>query len=321
MRQAERPTQSGFLDKVDHQDDKCTGVVFDIQRYSLHDGPGIRTLVFMKGCPLRCLWCDNPESQRARPEILEFEERCIGCGDCFEVCSSRAIMENQWRIDRDKCDRCGRCVEVCPARAREIAGKRYAVGEVLREVEKDRVAYEVSGGGVTVSGGEPASQAGFVSQLLRACRHKGIHTALETSGYAAWDEFERILTYVDLLLYDLKCIDSERHSKLTGVSNQRILENIKKAADLVAGIYLRVPIIPGLNDDEENLKATARLARQLGDSVVQVHVLAYHSLGANKYGRLGREYPLSDTDSPSDEDMQNVRRLFESYGLRTQIGG
>ncbi len=296
------------------------GVVTDIQRFSIHDGPGIRTLVFLKGCPLVCPWCSNPETQKTERQILFYAFKCIGCGRCKEVCPRGAILEGDIRIDTDKCDLCGLCTEACPPGALQMSGSTMSVGELLDVVEKDRVFYEKSGGGVTFSGGEPLVQHEFLGEALASMREAGIHTAIETTGYARWPVLDGIREYVDLFLYDLKIMDPERHRKVTGVSNEVILQNLKKLTASGAGITVRVPVIPGYTSDEANLRSVFEFVSSL-DSTPEVNILPYHKLGKSKYGYAGREYGLDEIEPPEDGEMQAIAALAESYDLTCTIGG
>jgi len=304
------------------------GVVFNIQRYSIHDGPGIRTLVFLKGCPLRCLWCDNPESQCKTPEVVYSEHNCINCGTCIDVCTRGSLSatapdpSGKWRlvIDRSRCNDCGDCVANCPSTALRMTGRVLSVGEVMAEVEKDRAFYRSSGGGVTLSGGEPTAQAEFATALLKQCQERGIHTAIETCGYASWAEMSEMLQYVDLVLYDLKHMNPATHRELTGVSNQTILRNAKKIAVEGIPMAVRFPIVPGYTDGEENIEATARFVAQLR-GVSEIHLVPYHNLGEIKYKGLGREYPLVGTHSPDESDLEKHMKTVRSHGLTVQVGG
>jgi len=300
------------------------GLVFNIQRYCIHDGPGIRTIVFLKGCPLRCLWCQNPEGMLPRPEIFLYKEKCFGCGRCVITCPAKAIeiYEGKSRTNRDLCKRCGKCVEVCPTEARVLMGKWFTPEEVFNVVVRDRVFYETSGGGVTLSGGEPLAQPEFTIAVLKLCRDAGIHTAIETSGYASWEVLRRVLEYTDLILYDFKHMDPRKHKEYTGVSNELILENARRISrESSVPIWARVPIIPGYNDSFENFEATARfIANELGKAVKQVNLLPYHRLGESKYERLERSYSLA-IEPPTEEHMLRLKKIFESYGLETYIGG
>ncbi|MBC7189169.1 glycyl-radical enzyme activating protein [Candidatus Aerophobetes bacterium] len=299
--------------------EKIKGLVFDIQRYSIHDGPGIRSLVFMKGCPLSCLWCSNPESQSSHQEIMFTPIKCIGCGRCIEVCPTGAAGKKNPLDAQSLCVVCGRCVEVCPSGARRIVGRYMTVDEVMKEVEKDLLFYFSSKGGVTVSGGEPLMQAEFVAMLLKKCREKGIHTAIETCGYGKWEDFEKILKYTDLVLYDIKHIDTQKHRELTGAGNELILENARKISNLNIEMIIRVPVIPGCNDSPENMKAIATLAKSL--KVKEVHLLPYHRLGESKYERLGRKYRLKGLSSLDKNDLSEHKKIIESYNLKVEIGG
>ena len=297
------------------------GRVFDIQRFSLHDGPGIRTLVFLKGCPLRCIWCSNPESQKYNPEIMFNAATCMDCGTCKAVCPQNAIEENKNtdRINRQWCDECGSCTEACPTQALQFSGNSMSVAAVLTEIEKDRGFYESSGGGVTFSGGEPLGQPEFLKHLLRTCKSRDIHTALETCGVAKWEHFENILSYTDLFLYDVKHMDPVEHEKLTGNHNRLALENLEKLCRIGANVIIRMPVVPGLNDSEKNLTATAELMIRF--DIAEIHLLPYHNYGENKYRMLGNDYSLTDLEPVLEKNLDAPKHLFERYGLRANIGG
>jgi pyruvate formate lyase activating enzyme len=304
------------------------GLVFNIQRYSIHDGPGIRTVVFLKGCPLRCAWCDNPESQKFSPEVMFFEKECIGCGACIEVCKANAIapspsVSTPDRIFRDRCSACGACVERCPAKALRMVGKTMSSEDIIGEVLKDKRFYEKSGGGVTISGGEPLAQSDLTAEILMKSHHHNVHTAIETSGYASWKTLQGILQFTDLLLFDLKHMDPRRHQELTGVSNAVILENIERAAKL-RRIIIRVPIIPDCNDSAGNIAAVAALAKKTG--IEEIHLLPFHQLGSDKYERLSMKYVFKNVPSVAHrsnatEKIDRLRELLLSRGLLAKIGG
>ena len=299
-----------------------TGTIFDLRKYSVHDGPGIRTTVFLKGCPLDCWWCHNPESQSILPEPMLRPNLCIACDECLAVCPQGAIRREGDRLtwERDLCDSCGECTEVCLAGAREMAGRLMTVPEVLAEVERDRLFYEESGGGVTFSGGEPLLQWRFLVELLRTCREQDLHTALDTSGFAAWEVFERILPYTNLVLYDLKHTDPEQHRKVTGAPLEPILRNLECLSDRGIPLWLRVPLVPGINDDMANLRRVGELAARL-PGIRRVSLLAYHPTAAGKYERLGRPYRLPETPAPADEQMAAAAAVLRGYGLAVHIGG
>jgi pyruvate formate lyase activating enzyme len=292
----------------DHTDATCvltrrsrdfmTGMIFDIQRFSIHDGPGIRTTVFFKGCPLNCLWCHNPESKTIRPQLSFKPELCIGCGACFQHCprSVHRLEAEQHRLERDRCTACGVCTETCYAEALELVGRRVDAEDVIREVLKDKPFYETSGGGMTLSGGEPLMQLDFTLSLLQRAREEHLHTAIETCGYAAWEEIEPLLPLTDLFLYDIKETNPEKHRVFTGVSNERIRENLKKLHDAGSRIVVRLPLIPGLNDRESHFQGIAELAREL-KRVDGFDIMPYHRLGESKLARLG----LTDTGRPDCE--------------------
>ena len=300
------------------------GTIFNIQRYSIHDGPGIRTTVFFKGCPLRCLWCQNPESQTFQPELFYNRERCTGCGRCVPACPEKAIeiVEGRSRTDRTLCKVCGACAEVCPEEARSLMGKTVSAKDVFVEVNKDAVFYERSGGGVTLSGGEPLAQPEFAIEILSLCRNAGIHTAIETCGHAPWETMERVLQVVDLVLYDLKHMDPVEHRKVTGVSNALLLENLKRIyhGSQVA-LAIRIPVIPGCNDTPQNMEAIVSFILKDLDASVAVHLLPYHRLGDSKREQMESSQPSLGIVSPSDEDMEKLIGYFESRGLKAVIGG
>jgi len=296
------------------------GLVFLIQRFSVQDGPGIRTTVFMKGCPLECWWCQNPESIDPFPELMVNDSKCQMCGNCADSCSVGAIHidpEKGRKIDRAKCNRCFECVDVCPTGALKKAGEYMSVGEVMKEIEKDEIFYQKSNGGVTISGGEPLFQEAFVASLLKACKDLGLHTALDTSGYASWDTFEKALKHVDLVLYDIKHMDPKLHEEATGQNNELILSNLRKIPP-DKRVWLRIPLVPGFNDTEDNLKKVGELGREIG--VEKVSILPFHKLGEGKYKQLDREYPIGETETPIKEQVRQIQKFLEGFGLQVTIG-
>ncbi len=299
------------------------GLIYDIQRFAIHDGPGIRTLIYMKGCPLRCLWCSSPHTQKKSPEILYLESNCKGCLSCVEACPEKAIKlsdNEKITIDRNICNTCGQCVETCPNDALRLVGKQITVEELFQDVMKDNPFYRRSKGGVTVGGGEPTMQHEFVANFLKKCKETYIHAAIETCGYAKWESLENILDYVDLLYFDIKHMDSNIHKKITGISNEIILENARKASKLKP-LIIRIPLIPDINDSEENILKTAGFAAELGENLLWIELLPYHKFGIVTYEQLGREYELKDVEPPSEEHMKKLKALVESCGVKAQIGG
>ena len=278
------------------------GTIFDIQRFAVHDGPGIRTTVFLKGCPLKCLWCHNPESRETDAEISFLPEKCIGCSYCVRVCPNRChLIENDEHLfNRDRCERCGLCTHQCYARALEIVGREATVGEVLDEVLKDRPFYETSGGGMTISGGEPMAQFEFTMALLAAAKENDLHTCLETCGCAPFEQYSRILRLVDIFMYDLKDVDTHRHQEHIGVGNELILENLKRIDDCGGTLILRCPIVPGFNDRQDHFSGIVAAANGLSN-VLEIHVLPYHPLGRSKSTRIGKTYPLEDMPFPDEK--------------------
>ena len=305
------------------------GTITHIQRYSIHDGPGIRTVVFLKGCPLRCAWCSNPETQSFQPEVEFVASQCTRCGTCIRVCRFGAIHPDvdcpeEEKINRALCTACGECAERCPSGALRMVGEEVSVEAVMETVLKDKAYYRRSGGGITLSGGEPLAQADFAEALLSTCHRINVHTAVETSGATTTGVLERILDITDLFLYDVKHMDDRRHRELTGISNQGIIANLRWLRGKGAAVILRVPLIPGLNSDEENLRATADLAAELG--IGEAHVLPFHQMGRDKYRHLGRAYALKDEgdahlSEEGREALATARQILEERGLRVFTGG
>ena len=300
--------------------DSPSGVIFNILRFSLHDGPGIRTTVFLKGCPLRCWWCHNPESQSFEPEVMYYQERCRQCGDCVDACPHGALSRADGVIAvSEDCEACGTCVDVCRTNARMLAGRRMTVPQVIAEIEKDVIFFDESGGGVTFSGGEPLAQPQFLEALLRACRERRIHTAIDTCGFAQRDLLLRLSALADVVLYDLKLVDTARHIDCTGVSNQPILENLKALADAHRTVIVRYPVIPGINDADEQLHLATELLAQLG--LRRLDLLPYHSTGAEKYRRLRMSYALPDVATPPAARIEEIAEVCRREGLAVTVGG
>jgi len=300
-----------------------TGCVFDLKRYSIHDGPGIRTTVFLKGCALRCLWCHNPESIHAGPELMHWPSRCVRCHACVKACPTGAIYADASgavAIDRAKCDYCGKCADACLYDAMQIVGREMSVEDVLAEVERDRVFYEQSGGGVTLSGGDPSVQAGFAEALLDACRSRGIRTALDTAGLPMNGALERLARKADLVLYDLKVLDDVRHREFTGVSNAPILANLERLAAAGPKIWVRIPLVGGVNDDDDNIRRTIAFLSSL-KTIRRVGLLPYHAGGLDKARRIGRESDFRRFTAPPEGRIAAIEAAFRQAGFDVRRGG
>ena len=295
-------------------------LVLSINRMTIHNGPGIRTLILFKGCPLHCLWCSTPESQKAEPEIAIYPSKCILCGQCVPVCPLNAIdlTSETISINRSLCNNCGKCAEVCPSEAIRLLGQLMTVEELLEEAKKDIVFYKHSGGGVTLSGGEPLLNPDFNKKLLRALKEEGISVGVDVCGHVPWASIEQILPYIDFFLWDIKHIDSKKHKGLTGVPNELILSNARSVSERNTPLYIRIPVIPGYNDSEENIRATCEFARGLF-SVVEVDLLPLHHLGKARYESLNRAYPIANIPLIPENVLQNMEWLIESYGLKSSI--
>lgn len=298
-------------------------VVFDVQKFAVHDGPGIRTLVFFKGCPLRCAWCSNPESHEPGEQMVYFDNRCLGCLSCVERCPQAAVNASAAGrpvTDHARCTDCGECREVCFADARTLLGRSVTLPELMDEIRQDAAFYRRSGGGVTLGGGEVMLWAGFAEQLLGLCRAEGIHTAVETCGHGPWSELARLVPGTDLFYYDLKVIDPAEHERLTGVDNATILGNLERLAATGARIIVRIPVVPSFTDSAENVRGIASFVAA-GPLAERIELLPYHRLGLDKYRRLGRDYALEDLEPPSAEVMRALADVVERAGVPCQIGG
>lgn len=301
------------------------GLITDIQKYSIHDGDGIRTTVFFKGCGLRCAWCHNPETQSYKPEILFNEEQCKGCGACIPVCSSHAIdMKGDCVvIDRTKCSVCGACADICNSNLREVVGKEYTVTQLVKELRKDEMFYEESGGGVTLSGGEVmTADMDFVETLLKKLHRIGISVFIDTCGHAPFENFERLLPYVDTFLYDIKTIDNTVHMQYMGAGNEVILNNLKKLSQAGATIYIRIPVIKEVNGTECAMQDMIQYLQDEGIHAARVNLLPYHNTGSGKYMRLGKRYEGETLHAPEKKEMNHFKELFQKAGFHdVRIGG
>jgi len=300
-------------------------LIWKIDRFAIHDGPGIRTNIYFKGCPLRCLWCSNPEGQREKRELAFSEDRCTGCGLCFDSCSREAIKLKHGKpaVDLRKCDLCEQCVSICPTTALYIYGKSYSLPQIMDVIERDRHIYRTSGGGITCTGGEPFLQVKFLQLLLAKCHEVGIHTTVETCGYADQAQFREILANIDWLFFDFKHIDSTQHMKLTGRDNDIIVSNLRIASSMLGQtgrvLAIRQVVVPGYNDGN-NIIALGEMARGL-PHLDLIELLPYHAYGSHKYKNLGRKYHLDNLEPPSEKVLLEYKNVIESYGIKCKIGG
>lgn len=298
--------------------------VINIQKYSLHDGDGIRTTIFFKGCLLNCWWCHNPESQKYTPELLFNYERCKGCKECENICPQHSIKieKSLAKTDRKECTLCETCLDYCVNGAREIVGKQYSIKELLEEIDKDKMFYEESGGGVTLSGGEVMTQdVDYLKELLKNLKQRGYNVAIDTCGYASQKNYEALIDYVDTFLYDIKTIDNEVHKKYMGRGNELILSNLKYLSDHNKNIYIRIPLISGVNSDEKSIE---KIIKFLKDNihVKKINLLPYHKAGTNKYEKLDLKYLGENFVTPSQREMEKYLEMFKGNGfLDVKIGG
>ncbi|UCG46913.1 MAG: glycyl-radical enzyme activating protein [Phycisphaerales bacterium] len=307
---------------IERAEPQTSGLVFDIKRYAIHDGPGIRTTVFFKGCPLSCRWCHNPESWRGEPELGLRSGRCVRCGRCVEACTAGALSlgANGSVTDAGKCRLCGRCVDACLSGAREIIGRKMTASEVIAEIERDLIFYDESGGGATFSGGEPLMQPDFLLKLLQQCRSREIHTAVDTTCHAEPDLLEKVAAATDLFLCDFKHVDREMHRRFTGVDNDLILKNIRRLADAGKQIVIRIPIVAGFNDYRAAVEMAGKFAASL-PNVEEIDILPYNSGGLSKAPRLMGNFDLMQAEAPDDEKMAAIAEVLGGYGFQVKIGG
>ena len=285
-----------------------TASIFNIQQFSTDDGPGIRTTAFFKGCPLRCAWCHNPEGMRSQPDLMWYDVRCIAAKECERICPQHALTLTPigMKIDRELCSACGECSAACPSAALEIIGREWGIQELLVELLKDQAFYETSGGGVTLSGGEPLLQAQFLADFLPRCKSAGLHIALDTCAAIPWDRFERVIQWIDLVLLDIKIFDPDRHRKACGLANHLVLENALRLDELGIPMWIRTPVIPGYTDDDENIQAIGEFIQEKLTNVERWDLLAYTNLGRPKYHRLDRIYPLESAMLLSPQTMESI---------------
>ncbi len=292
--------------------EELVAIITNVQRFSTEDGPGIRTTVFFKGCPLRCPWCHNPEGLSREPELAFSEVKCIGCNECVKVCKVGAPVPGGPGCE--KCEACFACAEACPSTAREVIGREYSVGKLFDEVKRDEVFYEKSGGGVTASGGEAMVYPGFLAELFRRLREAGINTALDTSAVVGGEALAEVLENTDLILLDLKIMDEERHKEVVGASLKRIIENIARIDSAGIPIVIRVPVVPGFSDDDDNMEKIAEFAKGL-KNLESVELLSFHQLGEAKYRKLGKPYSLAGLKPPPKERMEALADILRRHGI------
>lgn len=309
--------------KYNKKDKSNCAFISNIQRFSVHDGPGIRTIIFFMGCILRCKWCQNPENLKARPQLMFNRQECISCGECVKVCPEHAIYFNEKgeiQTDREKCKTCGNCAEVCYPEARKICGRSYTVDEVFKEILKDKIFYKNTSGGVTLSGGECTLFTEFVCELLEKCQQGSIHTTVETCGYTKWENIEKIAKFTDLFLYDIKVINPDKHRKWTGVDNSIILDNVYKLAKIGKNIIIRVPLIPSINDDEKEFRKIAEFVNSI-NGVNILHILPFNQFGKSKYKSLDMKYSLNELKEQNEEAISRCKYIGKQYNLFINIGG
>lgn len=302
---------------------KSDGLIFDIKRYAINDGPGIRVTIFLKGCNLNCSWCHNPESISNKIEKMYSRDKCFLCGTCAEECPEQAITLTKDGIitDKERCKLCGRCAEVCPTKATEMSGRFETVEEIVKIIEKERIFMDQSGGGVTFSGGEPLLHHKFLIKLLDACGERGIHRTVDTTGLAKSEILLEVAKRTDHFLYDLKMIDSEKHKRWTGVGNEKILENLKILAETGASINIRIPLIRGVNDDKDNIYKTAEVVSKLAGEKKKVNILPYHNIAQKKYQKLGRPEDFEELIEPNNKQLSSAVSIFADFGLEAVVGG
>lgn len=305
---------------------KVTGTVFDIKKYAIHDGPGIRTTVFFKGCPLHCAWCANPESWDISPEIIYSEISCIKCFSCIKICPVSAInfekSSNKIKVNKDVCTSCNKCIDECPTKALKLVGKHYSVGELISEIKDDESFYRESKGGITLSGGEPTMQYNFLLKFIKKCKENYLNIVLDTCGYISWSIMEEIIKYVDLVFYDIKIINSFKHKEYTGKSNEIILKNAQRISSLDIPMVIRFPLVPGYNDSEKDIKSLGMFASKL-KSVKEIDILPYHRLGESKHVKLRGKYKLEGVQLPNNIMIQKVKKWLSSSSnnIRIKVGG
>ena len=313
---------------------EITGKTYDIQGFSVQDGPGVRTTVFLKGCPLRCPWCHSPESQKFNTELNWMSMRCLGieaCGYCLGICPNECISRGSATtsitgeeivfpaVDKTNCDDCGACAKACKAQALYMCGDDKTIDEVMYRLTRDKPFFDTSGGGVTISGGECLSQPEFTLELLKRCKDAGIHTAVDTTGFVKWDVIAAVLPYTDLFLYDLKCMDSKLHKQVIGTPNELILDNAVRIADAGGKLWIRIPVMPMFNDSEEHFTLYGEFLKTIKDSVVIIQLLPYHKMGISKYDRLLTSESVFVTEPPSEELTEALKTQLEQYGFKVRI--